>query len=351
MTQRPAAHAVNFAVLGADHIHIYRMAADMVAAGGVLKGWWTRGAPEPVTGTLQGLPASLRQSDYRRLLDDPSIELVLIGAIPNERAGLAVEALQAGKDVLADKPGATTLEDLARVRQAAVDAAKFWTVNFSERYNIRAAIKAGDIVRAGVIGDVIQTVGLGPHRGLFNKRQPWFFRRETGGGILCDIASHQIDNFIHFTGSRHPRLVTSSVGNFTQPEHPEFEDFGELLLQSERASGYARVDWLTPDAQPYSSDSRLMILGTRGMIEIRKYVDIGGQPGGDHLFAVYGAACDRIDCSAVPLRHYEEIAHDVRERSSTSEPFGHSFVVTELAIRAEQTAQRLGHLANSAGYR
>ncbi len=228
---------------------------------------------KPVTGALNPLPASLRCADYRSLLDNPAIDLVLIGAMPSERANLAVAALQAGKDVVADKPGATKLDDLARVRQASKAAARFWSVNFSERYNIRAAAKAAEIIDAGVIGKVIHTVGLGPHRGLFGSRQPWFFRRDTGGGILCDLASHQIDNFIHFTGSRQPRLVASSVSNFTRPDLPEFEDFGEVLLQSERASGYARVDWLTPDAQPYASDSRLTILGTLGSIEIRKYVD------------------------------------------------------------------------------
>jgi predicted dehydrogenase len=324
------------------------MAEDMAGAGGVLKGWWTRREPEPVSGTLQSLPTALRRDDYRALLDDPAIDLVLIGAMPGERADLAVEALGAGKDVVADKPGATTLEDLERVRQAATAAGRFWSVNFSERYNIRAAAKATEIIRSGAIGEVIHTIGLGPHRGLLSTRHDWFFDRELSGGILCDIASHQIDNFIHFTQAQHPRLVSSSVGNFTRPDLPQFEDFGDVLLQSERATGYARVDWLTPDAQPYSSDSRLTILGSRGTIEIRKYVDIGGQPGGNHLFVVHGAVCDRIDCSAVPLRHFEEIARDVRERSSTAETPGHSFVVTQLAIRAEQSARRLGHLANSA---
>ncbi|MEJ0084975.1 MAG: Gfo/Idh/MocA family oxidoreductase [Pseudomonadota bacterium] len=348
MTLRTAGPAVKFAVLGVDHIHIYRMTEDMVAAGGVLTGWWTRGDPEPATGALRALPANLRRADYRTLLDDPAIDLVLVGAMPAERASLAVDALRSGKDVVSDKPGATTLDDLARVRQASAAAARFWSVNFSERYNIRAAAKATEIIGTGVIGEVIQTVGLGPHRGLLDSRQPWFFRRETGGGILCDLASHQIDNFIHFTGSRLPQLVTSAVGNFTRPEHPEFEDFGEVLLRSERASGYARVDWLTPDAQPYASDSRLTILGTHGTIEIRKYVDLGGRPGGDHLFVVHDAVCDRIDCTSVPLRHFEEIARDIRERSSTSEPQGHSFLVTELAIRAQQSAQRMGHLSSPA---
>ncbi|MEJ0084970.1 MAG: Gfo/Idh/MocA family oxidoreductase [Pseudomonadota bacterium] len=342
MAQRP----IGFGVIGADHIHIYRMAADMVAAGGVFKGWWTRNEPEPSARVFQAFPNASRLADYRTLLDDKSIDLILIGAMPGERAGFAIESMRAGKDVMTDKPGATTLEDLAQVRVTAAATGRFWSVAFSERYWVRAMLKAAELVEQGAIGQVIHTTGLGPHRGILGQRHPWFFRRESSGGILGDIASHQIDSFIHFTGSRAPRIVAASVGNFTRPDHPEFEDFGEVLLHGESASGYLRVDWLTPDGQPYSSDSRFTVLGTEGVVEVRKYVDLCGQPGTDHLLLVRGDQIERIDCSAVPIRYFTDIADDVRERSTSAERPGHSYLVTELALRAGQTAVRLGHLAN-----
>lgn len=361
-----AQHRVNFGVIGADHIHIYRMVEEMLASGGVFRGWWTRDKPESSgAGGFKGawsrderdaagaarkpFNGAQRLADYRTLLDDPDIELILVGAVPGERAELSIEAMEAGKDVVTDKPGVTTLQDLERLRLTASATGRFWSVNFSERYLIRATIKAAEIIGQGVIGEVIHTVGLGPHRGMLDRRRPWFFERASGGGILCDLASHQIDNFLFFTGSRHPRVVAASVGNFTRPEFPQFEDFGEVLLQGERASGYARVDWLTPDAQPYSSDSRLTILGTRGVIEIRKYVDLGGRPGGDHLFVVHGGECERIDCSHVPLRYFADISNDVRERTSTAESPSHSFLVSELTLRAQVNALQRGYLAGPVG--
>jgi predicted dehydrogenase len=337
-------HQVGFGVIGADHNHIYRMAEDMLAHGGAFRGWWSRGNPESPTGSRRPFPEAQRLKDYRVLLDDPEIDVVLICAIPNERAKLATEAMQAGKDVIVDKPGATTLADVERLREVSAKTGRIWSVNFSERYWIGAATKAAEIIAQGTIGEVIQTVGLGPHRGLLSKRPAWFFKRDISGGILCDIGSHQIDHFLFFTGTQRPRLVSSSVGNYSCPDAPEFEDFGQLFLQGERSTGYARVDWLTPDGQSYPSDSRLFLLGTRGSMEIRKYVDLCGRPGADHLFVVHGGECQYIDCSKVTLEYFANIVKDVRERTLTAEKPGHSFLVTELSIRAQLEASKLGYL-------
>jgi predicted dehydrogenase len=336
---------VGFGVIGADHNHIYLMTRHMVDAGGQLKGWWTREAPIQPSGNSQPLPASLRVLDYRGLLDDPDVELILIGAMPNERASLALEAMNSGKDVMTDKPGAVTLEELQRLRECTARTQRFWSVSFSERYWVRAILKAAQVVAEGRIGQVIHTTGLGPHRGLLDRRPAWFFEPHFSGGILNDLASHQVDHFMFFTESTNAQVVSAHVANFTCPNHPRFEDFGELLLQSERASGYARVDWLTPDAQPYFGDNRLVVLGTEGMIEVRKYVDIGGAPGEDHLFVVHGPKSERIDCSNVALQYPADVLRDVRERTSTAEPSGHSFRVTELTIRAQRMARRTGYLA------
>jgi predicted dehydrogenase len=344
MSDRP----VGFGVIGVDHNHIYRMAQDMLANGARLRGWWTRTRPEPPGAGVEPFADTLRAADYRSLLDDPEIDLVLVCAIPAERAKLSMEAMQAGKDVVSDKPGATTLEDLGQLRATAAATGRFWSVNFSERYWVRAAVKAAEVIREGRIGEVIHTAGLGPHRGMFSRRQPWFFERDLGGGILCDIGAHQVDHFLFYTGSQQVQVVSAALGNFTLPEHPRFEDFGELLLQGERASGYARVDWLTPDAQPYPGDSRLTILGTKGAIEIRKYVDLGGRPGMDHLFVAYGGEFERVDCSSVKPHYAADILRDVRGRTSTAERPGHSFLVTELTLRAQAEARLLGHLAQGA---
>ena len=215
---------------------------------------------------------------------------------------------------------------------------------------MRSAVKAGELVRAGRIGRVVQTLGLGPHRegdrahlAGGQGRPEWFYDRGRTGGIITDIASHQIDQFLYYTGSSTAEVVSSTVANYTHPELPRMQDFGDLTLRSENAQGYVRVDWYTPQGLPTWGDGRLMILGTEGYIELRKYVDIAGRPGGDHLFVVDGESTEYVDCSDVDLPYYPALVHDVRQRTETACPQRHTFEVMRLAITAQQSATMRGY--------
>ncbi|WP_136659750.1 Gfo/Idh/MocA family oxidoreductase [Nitratireductor sp. XY-223] len=337
-------HDLKLAVIGVDHRHIYGQLAGMLALGCTCKGWWTKGNPQPVEGFVKRFPDIPRAEDRRILLDDPEIDLVLIADIPARRAALAIESMRAGKDVMTDKPGCTTLEQLEAIRETAAETGRIWSIDFSERFEVPAVSKAAELVSAGAIGTVVQTVGLGPHRLNRATRPGWFFDDSQYGGILCDIASHQIDQFLFFTGSTDAEIVSASIGNFANPGDPGLQDFGEVLLRSDKGQGYIRVDWYTPDGLPTWGDGRLTILGTEGYIELRKYVDVAGRPGTDHLFLVNGTTCEHIDASAAPLPYFGNLAHDVRDRTETAMGQAHCFKVMELAIRAQALAARLGHL-------
>ena len=332
-------------VVGIDHRHIYGQLAGMAALGCTCKGWWTEGDPQPLDGFVERFPGIPRVSDRRALLDDPEIDMILIADIPARRAALAIEAMRAGKDIMTDKPGCTTLEQLAAIRQCVAETGRIWSIDFSERFEVPAVTKATELVQAGAIGQVVQTVGLGPHRLNCATRPDWFFLEDQYGGILADIASHQIDQFLFFTGSSEVEIVAASVGNFANPSDPGLQDFGEVLLRGDKGQGYIRVDWYTPDALPTWGDGRFTILGTEGYIELRKYVDVAGRPGTDHLILVNGDRCEHIDASDAPLPYFANLIRDVRERSETAMGQEHCFRVMELALQAQAMATRLGHLA------
>ncbi|GIS11739.1 MAG: hypothetical protein CM15mP115_08900 [Alphaproteobacteria bacterium] len=101
--------------------------------------------------------------------------------------------------------------------------------------------------------------------------------------IARDIASHQVDQFLYLTGSDDAEIVSSSVGNFANPDHPGLQDFGKSCC-ARIAQRHARVDWYTPDALPNWGDGRLTVLAPGVYIELRKYVDVAGRDGTDHLF-------------------------------------------------------------------
>jgi predicted dehydrogenase len=235
----------------------------------------------------------------------------------------------------------TTLEQLAEVRRVQAETKRIYSVLYSERHENRATIKAGELVKAGAIGDVIQTVGLGPHRMNPKTRPRWFFERERYGGILCDIASHQFDQFLFFTGSTRAEIVASQIGNVHHPQYPEVEDFGDAMVRGNGGTGYVRVDWFTPDGLSTWGDGRLTILGSNGFIELRKYVDIGGRSGGDHLFIVDQKETKYIDCRDVPLPYGTLLVDDVLNRTETAMPQAHVFLAMELALIAEKNARRI----------
>jgi predicted dehydrogenase len=323
MTSQPT---IRFSAIGLNHGHIYGQVGALLQAG------------------AESYPQARLARSADEILEDETIHLVASAAIPCERAPLGITVMKHGKDFMSDKPGFTTLAQLAEARRVQAQTGRIYSIYFSERLGNRATVKAGELVQTGAIGQVVQTVGLGPHRiGLYD-RPDWFFRREQYGGILTDIGSHQVDQFLFFTGSTQAEVVASQVANYKHPQHPELEDLGDIVLQSDRGTGYIRVDWYTPDGLPTWGDGRLFILGTEGYIELRKYCDIAGRPGGDHLFLVNHKGMHYIDCSDVEMPYGRQLLDDVRNRTETAMLQSHCFLASELALNAQALAQRLGHL-------
>ncbi|MBN9472190.1 MAG: Gfo/Idh/MocA family oxidoreductase [Bosea sp.] len=332
---------MRFAAIGLDHRHIYHMVGGLLDAGADCAGFDPATSdPRVLAGFRERFP-QLAEARADELLDDPTIELVVCAVIPSERGPLAIRAMRAGKDVMVDKPGVTSFEQLAAVEHAVAETGRIFSVCFSERFIVPSTIVAGKLIADGAIGRIVQTLGLGPHRLNRAIRPDWFFDKQYFGGILTDIASHQIDQFLHFTGSQDAEIVASGVGHFGAPDLPDFEDFGEVLLRSDRASGYIRVDWFTADGLPTWGDGRLTILGTEGTIELRKYLDIAGRPGTDHLFLVDKAGTRHIDASGEPLTYFRDLVADVTNRSERAVTQRHVFTVCRLALHAQDRAVRL----------
>jgi predicted dehydrogenase len=332
--------SIRFAAVGLSHNHIYNMVALLLEEGAELQ-WVFGHESDRVAEFALKYPQARIARTIDEILDDSSIQLVVSASIPNERADLGIRAMLAGKDFLCTKPGFTTLEQVAEARRIQAETQRKYTVYFGERFGNRATVKGSELVLAGAIGRVIQTVGLGPHR-LYGyvPRPVWSFERAATGGILNDLASHQIDQFIHFTKSNCPEIVSAQVANFNHSQYPDFEDFGDLSLRSEKATGYIRVDWFTPDGLDTWGDVRLFILGTEGYIELRKNTNLDNQGRSNHLFIVNGKSVEYIDCNAVPLPFGAQFIYDVLNRTETAMTQAHCFLVSELAIQAQLQAER-----------
>ncbi|MBK5269421.1 MAG: Gfo/Idh/MocA family oxidoreductase [Bacteroidia bacterium] len=331
---------IRFSVIGINHNHIYSMVDAVIRGGGQLVSLYAK-EPDLAAGFTKRYPQVKLASGEKEILEDKSIQLILSSIIPEERAGVGIRTMQHGKDYMSDKPGITTLEQLAEVRRVQKQTGRIYSIMYSERFENRATEKAGELVKAGAIGNVIQTIGLGPHRMNVNTRPFWYFDYKYSGGIITDIGSHQFDQFLFFTGSTKADIVSSEVGNVAHPQYPKFEDFGDVMVRGNNGTGYIRVDWFTPDGLKSWGDGRLTILGTEGFIEIRKNVDIAGREGGNHLFLVNGKDTQYIDCKNVDLPFGPRLVDDILNRTETAMTQDHCFLATELALKAQKNAQKL----------
>ncbi len=331
---------IKFSVIGINHGHINSQVEAVIRGGGEFVSFYAK-EPDLAASFSTRYPQAKRASGEKEILEDKSVHLILSASIPDERAPLGIRVMRHGKDFMVDKPGITTLDQLADVRRVQKETKRIYSIMYSERFENRATVKAGNMVKTGAIGKVIQTIGLGPHRMSPKTRPEWFFDRKRFGGILTDIASHQFDQYLFFTGSTKAEVVASQVGNTNHPQYQEFEDFGDVMLRGNGGTGYIRVDWFTPDGLKSWGDGRLTILGTEGFIEIRKNVDIAGREGGNHLFLVNQKETLHIDCSKEPLPFGQLLVDDVVNRTETAMTQEHCLLATELALKAQKQAQNI----------
>ena len=327
-----------FAAIGLDHRHIYDLTQDLLDAGAECVGYNPDTTdPRVLAGFRKRFP-HVQASETKRLLEDPSIDFVVIAARPCDRAELAIAAMQCGKDVMVDKPGVTTSQQLAAVERAVRETGRIWSICLG-RLASPAVQEALRIVRSGELGRLVHTTSLAPHRLNRDLRPAWFFDAPAYGGIINDIGVHSIDQFLAFAATDDAEIVSCSIGAFgTEP--PGFEDFAELVLATPSVRGYVRLDWFTPDGLPTWGDGRFFVVGTEGTLELRKNLDIEGREGTDHMFVANRTTTRYVDCSGLPVTYYRNFLSDIANRSETAMPKQQVFNVCRLALRAQEQALR-----------
>lgn len=332
--------SIKFAVIGINHGHIYGMVDALIKGGGEMVSVFAK-EPDLLQAFSKRYPNVKVVKGEEEILGDHLIQLVASSCIPVERAPLGIRVMKSGKDYMTDKPGIVTFAQFKEVKKVQKESNRIYSIMYSERLGNRASVQAGELVQSGAIGKVVQTIGLGPHRMSPKSRPDWFFDPEKAGGILCDIGSHQCDQFLFYTNSKVANVNFSQIGNFNIPDYPKYMDFGDISVRSPHATGYIRIDWFTPDGLPTWGDGRTFILGTEGYIEMRKYVDIAGHTGGDHLFLINKKEVKYFNCSNVNMPYGEQLVSDVVNRTETAMNQDHCFLATELALTAQKIAFKL----------
>ncbi len=329
----------SFAAVALDHGHIYGMTNGLLEAGATLKYVYD---PDPakVQAFQKRFPGVRAAESEDEVLSDPEVKLVAGAAVTSERCALGLRVMDAGKDYFTDKAPFTTLDQLASARRKVAETGRKYMVYYSERLHVESAVYAGQLIEQGAIGKVIQVLGLGPHRLNAPSRPDWFFIKEKYGGILCDIGSHQIEQFLFYAGETDATVVRSQIGNYAHPQYPELDDFGDaMLVGANGATQYFRVDWFTPDGLGTWGDGRTIILGTDGYIELRKYIDVGTDNGSNQVILVNGEREQKCSVAGqVGYPFFGQLILDCINRTENAMTQAHAFKAAELCLQAQAQA-------------
>lgn len=329
-----------FAATALDHGHIYGQCNGLLEAGGELRYVYDPD-PKKLEKFCKTYPDVKAVDNVETILDDPTIHLVAAAAVPSKRCALGIRVMESGKDYFTDKTPFTTLQQLKEAQESVLKTKRKYMVYYSERLHVEVAVHTGDLIKQGVIGNVVQVIGLGPHRLSPSLRPSWFFNKKEYGGILTDIGSHQIEQYLYYSGATDATVTHAAVGNYKYPEYPELEDYGEAsLLGNNGTRNFYRVDWLTPQALSSWGDGRTIILGTKGYLEMRKYVDVARSALGENLYLV----TDQEECyvnvsGKVGFPFFGELILDCLNRTEHAMSQSHAFKAAELCLLCQQFAE------------
>ncbi len=331
-----------FSAVRLDHGHIYGMTNGLLEAGGTLKYVYDPD-PKKVEAFVKAYPSVKVAKSEEEALGDNETHMIAGAAITSERCALGLRAMAAGKDYFTDKAPFTTIEQLDSAKAMVEKTKKKYMVYYSERLHVEGAILAGYMIDQGEIGKVLSVTGFGPHRLSAGSRPAWFFEREKYGGILCDIGSHQIEQYLHFAGEEDATVQSARIANYAHPDYPELEDFGDCTITGKNGTtNYFRVDWFNPDGLRTWGDGRTFILGTEGYIEIRKYINVGtDKVDGNHVFLVNGKGEKYFNASGVTgYPFFGELILDCLNRTENAMTQAHAFKAAELCLQAQLKATR-----------
>ena len=321
-----------FAVIGINHNHIFGMTSAVLRGGGELAAFYA--IEDDLAADFSAkYPNVRRVSDKAAILEDSSIALVLSAGIPSERARLGIEVMECGKDYFCDKAAFIHRADLAEARRVQAETGRIFSICYSERVLEPGAWRAGELVKAGAIGRVLHVAISAPHILKIDTRPSWFFERKHFGGILTDIGSHQIEQFLYFAGIENAEIVGAQTANYAHPNYPEFEDFGAVMLRGyaggETATGYAQVDWLVPEGGGRTARHRTL-LGTEGVLEIEH----------SSLTLTTSRGTRRIECADAPSDFGRLLVSDVQNRTETAMNQKHCFHASEVTLLAQEAAAK-----------
>jgi myo-inositol 2-dehydrogenase/D-chiro-inositol 1-dehydrogenase/scyllo-inositol 2-dehydrogenase (NAD+) len=209
-----------------------------------------------------GIPAFY--TDYREALGDSAVDAVIVVTPTKYHRDIVIEAADAKKHILCEKPMAMNREECADMIAAAERNSVVLQIGFMRRFDANFR-RAKELIAAGTIGDVVSVKSL--TRGPSTPRE-WMYDIGKSNGPLAEVNSHDIDTLRWLTGSE-VEFLHAIAGNYRCPQAREkYPDFYDTVLMNLKMKNGMMGNIDGAQGVEYGYDARVDILGTNGSIQI-----------------------------------------------------------------------------------
>ena len=267
--------------------------------------------------------------DWREMIDAEKPDVAVINSYMGYNAQMSIFALERGIHVFCEKPVATTLFDLSRLRAAYAAANEEKKTVFCGMFGISYTPHfeaARRYIESGALGDVRLMNAQKSYR--LGNRETFYSSRELLGGMIPWVAIHGID-WIYSLGGFGFKSVTAAHSRVANGNNGDLEATALILFEGENgAIASVSADYLRPKDAPTHDDDRIRVVGTKGILEVR-----GGKV---HLISDGG---ERV-LENVQHEHelFEEFALDISGEGTCRVTAEETLNVTEIALIARQSA-------------
>ncbi|MGQ9632259.1 MAG: Gfo/Idh/MocA family protein [bacterium] len=329
---------MKFGIIGCQHGHIAQFIDEMLA----IPGTEFLGIVEDDPWLAESLsrrydvPLLERREDLLNL----GVELVGSSARNDLKADLICYCLGRGLHVMVDKPLVITLGDLGRVMSAVEGSRAQLGLMLTERFNPPIA-HLKNLIDRGELGRIVHFTILKPHKIVASTRPPWHFVKSQNGGIIADLAIHDVDLLRWYLGCE-VKSFHAYESQYTLLDKPAFSDNAEIFLIMENgATAFLRPDWLMPDAYPTWGDGRIFCVGTEGCAEIRTTGDpFAGTPG-ELIVTTNKSAPRKITPDPVGRNLAQDFIDRIEGRGICLLTHSEIFKSTETTLRIAEGAKRI----------
>ncbi|WP_127579594.1 Gfo/Idh/MocA family protein [Paenibacillus koleovorans] len=275
----------------------------------------------------QGL-APRKFEQYRDMLDQVKPDVVAVACYFNDHAAVAVEVLSRGIHLFVEKPVATTLQDLEKVKAAHEKSGAQLAAMFGIRYS-SWFLTVQRLIQEGRIGEIRMMNAQKSYR--LGERSELYRRRETYGGTIPWVGSHAIDWMYSLCGESFVSVFASHSTRANRG-HGELETTGLCHFTfTNEVFGSVNIDYLRPQQAPTHADDRIRIAGSNGVLEVvnNQVLLINGDADGIQHAPLLSAQ-----------ESFTDFLQQVRGSSSCLVTAEQSFTVTEACLRARMSADK-----------